>query len=185
MDAAGRDAQFEQLFAGFYAEVLAYALRRSPRAVAEEVASDTFLVAWRRPEAVPDDPLPWLLAVARRTLANQRRAATRSAALVVRLEGQALERATGRDSSAAIDIDGRLERALVALSDKEREAVLLIAWEGLSPAQAAVAAGCSATAFRLRLHRARRRLADALGGAPAAGERAAMTDRAAAPRTLT
>lgn len=98
MDASGREARFEQLFARFYAEVLAYALRRAPRPVAEEVASETFVVAWRRPEAVPDDPLPWLLAVARRTLANQRRAAMRSAALVVRLEDGARAATTDQDS---------------------------------------------------------------------------------------
>jgi RNA polymerase sigma-70 factor (ECF subfamily) len=40
-----------------------------------EGLAETFLVAWRRLDDVPDDPLPWLYRVARRVLANQRRSA--------------------------------------------------------------------------------------------------------------
>jgi DNA-directed RNA polymerase specialized sigma24 family protein len=40
-------------------------------------------------------------------------------------------------------------------------------WDGLSPSAAATVMGISALAFRSRLHRARRRLADELGGEPA------------------
>ena len=69
-----RAARFEALFIAHYAAVVRYARRRSSHAVADDVVGDVFLVAWRRLEAVPDDPLPWLLAAARRTLANQRRA---------------------------------------------------------------------------------------------------------------
>jgi DNA-directed RNA polymerase specialized sigma24 family protein len=44
---------------------------------------------------------------------------------------------------------------------------MLVAWDGLTPAEGAVAAGCSAAAFRVRLHRARRRVAAQLGTEPA------------------
>ncbi|GIH94093.1 sigma factor-like helix-turn-helix DNA-binding protein [Planobispora siamensis] len=52
--------------------------------------------------------------------------------------------------------------ALATLPEHEAEAVILASWYGLGPAEAAQVAGCSARAFTVRLHRARRRLADAL-----------------------
>jgi RNA polymerase sigma-70 factor, ECF subfamily len=52
--------------------------------------------------------------------------------------------------------------ALAMLSERERELLILIAWEGLTPGEAAVAVGSSAVATRVRLHRARTRLAAAL-----------------------
>jgi RNA polymerase sigma-70 factor (ECF subfamily) len=55
--------------------------------------------------------------------------------------------------------DQQLGSALAALSKREREALLLIAWEDLEPTQAARVVGCSAAAFRVRLHRARRKVA--------------------------
>ena len=44
-----------------------------------------------------------------------------------------------------------LLRSLAALTPIEREALLLVAWDGLLPAQAAEVAGCSVTAFKVRL----------------------------------
>ena len=46
-----------------------------------------------------------------------------------------------------------------ALSERDREVLRLIAWEGLSLAEAAVVLGCSALACRVRYHRAKTRLA--------------------------
>jgi RNA polymerase sigma-70 factor (ECF subfamily) len=54
---------------------------------------------------------------------------------------------------------------LAALSDVDREALLLTAWEGLDGRRAATAAGCSAATFAVRLHRARRRFEQALAAA--------------------
>ncbi len=72
-----RKARLERLFDQHYAAVLAYGLRRAPRAVAEDVASETFVIASRRIDEVPAAALPWLYGVARRVLANERRAETR------------------------------------------------------------------------------------------------------------
>lgn len=145
--------RFEQLYRRFAGDVLAYALRRAAPEAAQDVLADTFLVAWRRLEAVPEDPLPWLFAVARRTLATQRRSESRRSALL-----EKLSREPRQPPSQGIG-ESQLLAALGRLPEREREALLLVAWEELRGAEAAVVLGCSPVAFRIRLHRARRRLA--------------------------
>jgi RNA polymerase sigma-70 factor (ECF subfamily) len=162
MGQIGRERQerFELLFESYHAQIAAYARRRAPSEAVEDVVEETFLVAWRSLERVPSKPLPWLYGVARRVLANKRRSGKRAAALAQRLAQESETRGAAESAPA---ISAGLEAALRALSHREREAVLLIAWEGLTPSEAAVAAGCSAAAFRVRLHRARSHLARALG----------------------
>jgi DNA-directed RNA polymerase specialized sigma24 family protein len=65
--------RFEQIYEEHGDAVRAFVRRRAPESVVEDVVSETFLVCWRRLDRVPDQPLPWLYAVARKTLANQRR----------------------------------------------------------------------------------------------------------------
>ena len=65
---------FERLYRANYDRVLAYGLRRTDPERARDATAETFVVAWRRLADVPPDPLPWLLGVARRVLANERRA---------------------------------------------------------------------------------------------------------------
>jgi RNA polymerase sigma-70 factor (ECF subfamily) len=137
--------------------VLAYALRRTDRATAEEVVAETFVIAWRRIADVPDPPLPWLLGVARRVLANLRRAERRRRALAERLR-----REPAATPQPPPDEEGRVMAALATLSERDREALLLHAWEGLDHADAGTVVGCSAETFAVRLHRARERFARAL-----------------------
>jgi RNA polymerase sigma-70 factor (ECF subfamily) len=147
------------MFAAHYGHVLAYALRRSERHVAQDVAAETFLVAWRRLDEVSELELPWLYGVARRVLANEVRSARRRGALAERASA-----ARPSDWESATT-DSTLARALGRLCERDRELLLLTAWEGLSPAEAATAIGCSRPAARVRLHRARKRLADELARA--------------------
>jgi RNA polymerase sigma factor (sigma-70 family) len=155
---------FEKLFAAHYWTVRGYVLRRSPGSVVEDVVADTFLVAWRRLDSVGDDPLPWLLGVARRLLANQYRADRRRGALAARLQSLIPGQSLGWEPPA--DMSGKLAAAMASLSAREREALLLVAWEGLEPNRAAQAAGCTPAAFRVRLHRARQRVAGQLADSP-------------------
>jgi RNA polymerase sigma factor (sigma-70 family) len=149
-------ARFDALFDQHYAAVRAYVARRSATpAVIDDVLSETFLVAWRRIDSVPTDGLPWLLGVARRVLANQRRGEARRGALVDLLASM-LPR--GPVAEPAGEVFGELGDAIAGLSPREREALLLVAWEGLEPQRAARVVGCDPAAFRARLYRARRQL---------------------------
>lgn len=148
------------MFGATHPRVLAYALRRTEdRNSAEEVVSETFLIAWRRFDALPEEPLPWLLGTTRRVLANQRRSAKRRGpsgpdaslelAEVPHPEPLPFERLAERQAFAA---------AFAALGERDREVLSLIAWDGLGGREAAKVMGCTAAAFSIRLHRARRRL---------------------------
>jgi DNA-directed RNA polymerase specialized sigma24 family protein len=96
-----------------------------------------------------------LYGVARRTLANQLRGLRRRHRLIWRLASQP---PPAQPELLPGLVSTRLREAVLELSDVEREALLLIAWEGLTPSQAARVVGCSGATFRVRLHRARRRL---------------------------
>lgn len=151
-DPSGRE-QLEDLFRHHEPAVVAYVRRRAPEDIVDDIVSETFLVAWRRLDQVPEAPLPWLLGVARRVLSTHRRGDRRRRALYSRL-------AAIESGSMPARSDGG-DRALVALAtltEKDREALMLIAWEGLTPAQAAVVLNEPAVRFRVRLHRARRRI---------------------------
>ena len=146
------DAELEELWHEWHRHVLAYALRRADPVTAEDVVAETFTVAWRRLGDVPERPLPWLLGVARRVLANQRRGERRRGALVDRLGVESRAAAGAPDQQ-----EGLALTALASLGERDREALLLHAWEGLDHAEAGTVMGCSAATYAVRLHRARRR----------------------------
>ncbi|OAI38483.1 hypothetical protein AYO39_01150 [Actinobacteria bacterium SCGC AG-212-D09] len=168
--------RFEACFESHFRHVLAYALRRiGDRAAAEDVAAETFLVAWRRLELMPDDRLPWLLAIARNVVLNELRAGRRRQRLLARVAAEpaewtepnhaAVQPGSDRGPLAGLNTNGlsdRVEIALGSLGDRDREVLLLTAWDGLDHRQAAAVLGCSPTAFGVRVYRARKRLAKAL-----------------------
>jgi RNA polymerase sigma factor (sigma-70 family) len=165
-----RGQRFDRLFRENYPLVRAYALRRAAPDAAQDAVADTFLVAWRRLEDVPEDALPWLYGTARRVLANQRRSGDRRAALEQRIADDTGPHGS-RDPGEGVGDAELVRLALNRLSERSREALMLVAWHGLSGARAAQAAGCTKAAFAVRLHRARARLATelaALEAAPAA-----------------
>jgi RNA polymerase sigma-70 factor (ECF subfamily) len=164
MELDERTARLEQLFAEHAARVHAYAVRRVPAEDAGEVVAETFLTAWRRLDDVPSEALPWLLATARRTLANRWRGDRRRVALVERLSEPGAARRTP-DPTGEVDTRLAVLAALDRLSDIEREALTLVVGDGLDAGSAAEVAGCSRAVFAVRLHRARRRLAQELAGA--------------------
>jgi RNA polymerase sigma-70 factor, ECF subfamily len=156
---AAQRQRFERLYAEHFDRVAAYLLARVDREVAGDALTATFEVAWRRIDDVPGDELPWLLGVARRVLANARRSRTRQAALVERMTAASQTQTNETETGLAAN----LAAALLQLTPPQREALLLIAWEGLSEREAARVLGCSRLAFAARLHRARAHIRAALG----------------------
>jgi RNA polymerase sigma-70 factor (ECF subfamily) len=138
-------------------DVLGYALRRTDDAHdAADVVAETFYVAWRRLDDVPDaHPRPWLLAVARRVLANQWRSTARRGRLADKL-GMALDRYVVPPEEPLAHT--RVRDALERLAPDDRDLLTLSVWEGLSAAELAIAFGATPTTIRQRLHRARQRL---------------------------
>lgn len=153
------EAQFARLYSDYGRDVLAYALPRAAGAEdAADVVAETFLVAWRRARDVPSGPDArlWLLGVARRVLANQRRGHGRRTRLAERLQDE-LRAATATQPEPSSS-DRAVVHALERLSTDDRELLLLAGWEGLNSSQIARVLDISTAAARTRLHRARRRL---------------------------
>jgi DNA-directed RNA polymerase specialized sigma24 family protein len=147
------EERFREVFAHLGA-VTAYARRRGSRD-ADGIAAETMSIAWRRLADLPrDEPLPWLYATARNLLLAERRATSRSVASEMPEPSVPAPELHG--------LDPELDRALRALGPVDREALLLVAWEDLTPTQAAHVLKLNPTAFRVRLLRARRRLRAAL-----------------------
>lgn len=158
-----RRERFERLYWDHYGAVLAYALSRDRPDVAKDATAETFLVAWRRLDDAPAEPLAWLLGIARRCLSTGRRGGRRREALLVRLQ----EAVPGGGTASGDPADAVAERstvlaALARLRPVEREVLLLTSLAKLTPAEAAAGLGCSRATFDVRLHRARARFQDAL-----------------------
>ena len=164
-DSEDRRERFRALYEQHYPAVLRYAARRVAPDAASDVAAETFLIAWRRLDDVPArEPLPWLYATAGRCLANELRGQARSDRLQNRIRDEASAGAGSARDGVAESVADRLDvlAALATLSAKAQEALRLTQWEHLDDEAAARVAGCSTAAFKVRLHRARRRLAKAL-----------------------
>ena len=160
------EERFERCFCAGYASVLAFAIRRLPEwGAAEDAAAETFAVAWRRRELIPEEPLPWLYAIALRVIANQRRSSERRHRLTDRLAHEAGAGTSPPEPLEAIARRDAFAHAFRHLDEDEREVLRLIAWDGLDTRDAARVLGCSTGAFRVRLHRARRKLAKQLAAA--------------------
>lgn len=154
--------RFTMMYDLYRQRVWAYVVAQAGRQIADEVVSETFAIAWRRFDDVPEPALPWLLGVARNVLRENIRADIRRESLAGELHAHA-------QADHAEEVAERLAvlTALASLTEAERELLILVAWQGLSPRDAARVVGCSVTAFRVRLHRARKRLTQALASAPA------------------
>lgn len=165
-----REELFRSTYRSHYRSVFAYALRRTAvRVDAEDVAAETFVVAWRRVDKLPvtePDQLVWLYAVARRTLANHHRARGRAARLDELLVTVDASAVPGADDGVVDHSDFRVAiRALSELSPKDQEVLLLALWEDLSTREIANVMGLSKPNVSLRLHRAKRRLRDRFAAA--------------------
>lgn len=167
--------RFEVIYGAHGPAVLAYCARRIDDSDPGDACAETFLVAWRRIDDVPEAPatLPYLYGIARLVVANQRRGVRRRSRLDSRLV--ALGVAPPVDPavvSVQTVCDLRVAAAVRALPEPDREIVMLLAWEDLSRQEIATIVGMSTAAVNQRIHRAYGRLARSLG--PALAETAEL-----------
>lgn len=160
LTSGGRAERFATLYAAHYGTVHAYGSRRVGPEAADEIAAETFLVAWRRFDELPAEPLPWLYGVARNIVLRHRTQAGRQLQILEALDREPVA------ARVADDHDAGLWTAWAKLRDGDREVLALIAWEELSVTEAARVLGCPAPVFSVRLHRARRRLERLLSDDP-------------------
>jgi RNA polymerase sigma-70 factor, ECF subfamily len=155
--------RFARLYAQNLSSILGYAVRRcADPADAADVAAEVFVAAWRRLEDVPEDAERlWLFGVARRALANHHRGQVRRSKLADRLRDELRTRPVTVEPDPAM---AAVMTALKKLPERDREILLLAAWDGLTPAEIAAVEDVPAATVRSRLMRARGRLRRELGG---------------------
>lgn len=162
----GDEGAFDLLYDAYRPRVFSFLVRLSKRReLAEELVQETFLRLARRAEGLAEDTVlrAWLFTVARNLYVSHLRATMLENE---RIDQLTLEEAGAMPSpfeaAAASETQATLERALGRLPAPQREAVLLVAVEGLEPAEAARIVGIEAEALRQRLSRGRALLRAAL-----------------------
>jgi RNA polymerase sigma-70 factor (ECF subfamily) len=155
------EERFEQLYRDHVRAIAAYLRARADQESAVDALARTFEIAWRRLSDIPENPRAWLFGVGRRVLADQRRSAGRHQALVARISETIASDA--QDHAGLFDARDAMLAALMELPAPQREALLLVAWDGLSQREAATVLGCSTSTVAVRVHRARKRLRAAIG----------------------
>lgn len=161
----GDAAAFGRLFRVHSGAVYSYCFHRlGSWSAAEDATSVVFLEAWRRRldvVLVSGSLRPWLLGVATNVMRNQRRASRRYDAALYRLPPGRAEPDHADDVAQRLDDERRMRgvlRELAGLDRGMREVVVLVAMEGLTYTEAAVALDVPVGTVRSRLARARGRL---------------------------
>ena len=168
--------RFTAVFDRHYRQIYAYAARRLGPDLAEDVASETFLVAFDRRHSYDSARAgvrPWLYGIASNLIARHARAEMRRYKALARAVG-AQDAGDHADAVAgrldAMAVRGRLADALRRLPESVRAVLLLVAWAGLDQREAAAALDIPAGTARSRLHRARQEMRRALGAEIEVGE---------------
>ncbi len=153
--------RFGELYRAHYPSIHAYCRRRTDPARLDDAVAETFLVAWRRIDDVPDgrEALLWLYRVAHRVVGHQWRSSARRSRLGRRVGGQRAPEAPGPAERAVNDDEcRRVLEAIEHLKPADAELLLLVAWEQLSTADLATVLDVSPNTASQRLSRARKQL---------------------------
>ena len=160
---------FAAVFDRYYAQIHGYAARRLGRGLADDVAAETFLVAFaqrERYDIARPDARPWLYGIASNLISQHHRAEVRRYRALIRAGADEVSEGHADLVASRIDAQARrrsLAAALATISDPDRDALLLVAWAELTSEEAGEALGIPAGTVRSRLHRARKRIRAALG----------------------
>jgi RNA polymerase sigma factor (sigma-70 family) len=174
---------FAEIFHRHGTEIVRYVHARLCPGLAEDVAAETFLAAFRyrdRYDGSRAEARPWLYGIAVRQIGKHRRAESRYRRAVARLPAEEMPADFGDRSVERVTAEQlrpQLSAALAGLSRQDRELLLLVAWADLTYAESAQALGLTVSAVRSRLNRIRVKTRKALGGTnPARGSEPTRTD---------
>src|SRR5688572_29126777 len=165
----GDAAAFDRIYAKFNTRLFSFLARLSRR---RDVAEDLLEEMWlrfvdRAPKLRPDTQLgPFLFTIARNlyiTYCRSRLVEDSQTADMIGLWPLGTPRPSPFDATVANETGRRIEAALAELPAMYREALLLVAIEGLRPAEAAQVCGITPEAMRQRICRARSAMAQRLG----------------------
>lgn len=156
------ESRFDGLYRTHAEAIRRYCLRRLGPDEAGDAAADVFTVVWRRLGSCPPDGEAhlWIYGIARNVVANRRRAAGRSEALIRKAANATApfapspERIVVRRSEYEA-----LDAALAKLPSRYREVLILAEWDGLNRETIAQLEGVSRSAIDQRISRAYKRLA--------------------------
>jgi len=162
-DAPGDAQRFTALYLEHQRRLRDFAQRRVGADLAQEVVAETFLVAWRRFDDIPEAAIPWLYRVALYEIANLRRRQAKAVRLHDALREGVAGSAMGDEADDVSELARAVALAFANLKPRDQEILRLAAWEQLSSSEGAAVLQCSVPAYRMRLHRARIRLAAASG----------------------
>lgn len=164
----GVEASFDQVFAAEYEPLRGYLYRRLRNSVADDLAAETFAIAYRRwADLDPSRPVrPWLYGISANLLRHHWRKERRMLRAFAR---SGIDPFTPRDDELSVErLDAHarkqtLAAALAELRPVEREVLLLHAWADLTDSEIAQALSVPIGTVKSRLHRAKQRLAERLG----------------------
>jgi RNA polymerase sigma-70 factor (ECF subfamily) len=159
---------FAAVFDRYYPEIHGYVVRRLGQSMADDTASETFLIAFARRglyDTAYADARPWLYGIASNLIARHYRAEQRRLHAFARIG--CTDVSEGHADQAILRLDAQSRRAALAaalaeISEADRDVLLLVAWADLTSEQAGQALGIPAGTARSRLHRARKQIRAAL-----------------------
>ena len=164
--------RFAAIYERYFVEIYRYVAGRLGRNVADDLAAETFLIAFRKRDRI--DPArggvrPWLYGIATILVGQHRRKETRRYRALARAGGRLATSAESHDDRVADAVAAErlgpdLATALAGLGQRDRDVVLLVAIADLSHQEIALALDIPYGTVGSRLSRARRQLRAALGG---------------------
>jgi len=148
---------FAAVFDRHFRAIFRFLRGRVGEQLAEDLASETFVTAFRRRHAYDlsrDDARPWLYGIAVNLIREHRRTEERRLRAYARVPVDPADTADKADKR----LDPDVAAALLELGDEERNLILLLTWADLTYEQLADALGLPVGTVRSKLSRVRAKL---------------------------
>lgn len=152
-------SSFREVYRDYVGPIRAYLARRVPFGEVEDLAADVFAVAWKKRASVTSgEELPWLYRIASFVVANYRRKERHRLDVLWLFH----EPDTAPAADSFLETDPDLANAWKRLTSAQQELLVLVIVEGLALRDVALVMGTTQNALSIRLHRAKKQLAEGL-----------------------